>query len=1009
MTQTMSFRRLFACVLSCFLIHPFAAADAQQRATTGGILGVVSTEDGKPVPEVTVRLARNDGTSPRDVLSGSDGIFRFPSLAPGLYRVTARRIGFREAQLFSLRIVAGQTSEIKVQLTASPTQLSTVEVRVSPTMIDATTSELARRIDVANVALVPTARDANGLVELLPGASRGFVWGGGGDAANNYQLDGVSVNHPGVGGDFLAPSIDWVEALEVRGLGAGAEYGGFQGGLINAITKTGTNNWQGSVRGNYISPALTTSNIKSNEEGAEQAMRREFSGEMRGPIIRDRLFYFVGGILIDRDLNVPNLDSTVAGEFRDAQQNYRDLRGIAKLTLLPSSNDRIDALYGRTDNRIERAGLNGIDAPEATSRVRAPTSFYELGYTRTGLTSSLDARLAGFDSRETRFGYEGGTVPGIQVFSRGRQPRYQNSAFNEELEPRSLGGNVSWKKQSALPGGENKLVVGAEYTRGWWQNRRTRNGGLTWMPYLNPSTGIIDPADPGTWPDVASQWGGEVRLKSDVEDAAIFIQDYLTLLPNLTFTPGLRYGRWSGWLTPADSANGRFLAARHQAFDPRFGVVWDASGRNDFVLKAHWGRYHQSMNSVFFDRAEGANVYTNEQFYFQGPDLTDPRRVYTPAERDALRNQTGTPQCCTGFAATFVESILNEAGKVENYRQPYVEQAILSAEKKFGPKWKLELVYTNRINKDIVGLIDRNLDQNYSPLLNISVKDGVFSSTIFDQFGAPLLLPVLWVSNRDLRNDLIRRRDNFPRQLPPTPGYTFADINRLTYTPDIALTTIHGAKRRLDQLSASLRTEQVRWNGSLSMTYTRLRGNIGGLTGFGTTGTAFSAGAGVRPNEAMNYFGNLPNYPPFESKMWVTGEMPWGIRAGAFATLSVGNYFTPTFEIGPRFNFQAANLTMHDDGLFNDIRGQTILLEDRGNRNYPAHANLDLRVERRFAAPGFNWVFTGDLLNALGSDAIVERNLTINNQSTLDPTSVFAAPRRRVNPLALQLGLRVEF
>jgi hypothetical protein len=56
-----------------------------------------------------------------------------------------------------------------------------------------------------------------------------------------------------------------------------------------------------------------------------------------------------------------------------------------------------------------------------------------------------------------------------------------------------------------------------------------------------------------------------------------------------------------------------------------------------------------------------------------------------------------------------------------------------------------------------------------------------------------------------------------------------------------------------------------------------------------------------------------------------------------------------------------------------------------------------------------NWVLTGDLFNATASDAIIERNLTINDQVNTDPTSIFAAPRRRVNPLALQLGLRLEF
>ena len=126
MTQTMFIRRTLSFALVGLAFYPAVKAESQQRATTGGIAGIVSNEDGKPVPEVTVRLTRNDNTTPREVASGADGSFRFPSLPPGLYRLTARRIGFREAQLLSLRIVAGQTSDIRVQLTASPTQLSTV-------------------------------------------------------------------------------------------------------------------------------------------------------------------------------------------------------------------------------------------------------------------------------------------------------------------------------------------------------------------------------------------------------------------------------------------------------------------------------------------------------------------------------------------------------------------------------------------------------------------------------------------------------------------------------------------------------------------------------------------------------------------------------------------------------------------------------------------------------------------------------------------------------------------
>ncbi|HVF38370.1 MAG TPA: carboxypeptidase regulatory-like domain-containing protein [Gemmatimonadaceae bacterium] len=974
---------------------------AQQRATTGGISGVVTDEAGRPLPGATVRVARSDATTSSEAVSDEAGAFTVGALPPGLYRITARRIGFREGRLPFLRIIAGQTSAIRVTLSASATQLSTVTVTVSPTSIDASTTELARRITVEDVRLVPLARDAASLVDLVPGARKGFVWGGAGDAANNYQLDGVSVNHPGVGGDFLSPSIDWVEALEVRGLGAGAEYGSFQGGILNAITKTGTNDFTGAMRANYVSPSLTSTNIRPNEEGIEQTMRRELSGEVRGPLIPNRLFYFIGGQLIDRTVQVPDLTSPAESDIRADKQEVRDVRGIAKLTFRAGVRDRIDALAGFTGNEIDRAELNGINDPLAARRIEAPAAYYSLGWTRTNTASSLDVRVAGFNARETRTGY-GQNAPALQVFSVGRQPVFQNAVFNERLEPRNVSGNATWKFEHSLLGGQNRVALGADYTRGWWRNERIRNGGMTWFPYPNATTQAIDITRPQSWPDAASEWGGEIRLQSDIEEGAVFLQDYFSPTSTLTFTPGLRYSGWAGWLTPADIAKPRFLAAKHQALDPRLGVIWDASGRNSFVIKAHWGRYHQGMNSLFFDRALGADVYSNQRFYFQGPDLTDSRTVFTPEQRDANLNTF------TGFSPTFVESILNEAGAVENYRQPYIDQATLGLEKTFGPRWKAELVYTNRVNKDIAGLVDRNLAENYSPLGDVRVRQRVSFGPVYDQTGDNLVLPTLYVSNFDLRRELVRRRDN-RTPLPPVPGYTFADIDRLTFNRDIVLTTVESARRQFDQLSFSLRTEQAAWNGLVSLTATRLVGNVPGLTGFGANGTSFTAGPAVRPNEALRYEGDLPNFPAFESKVWLSGRLPYGVQGGIFTSFSLGEYFTPVFQLTPRFRLQASDGTLLPDELFDGVRGQTILLEERGSRKYQGRANLDLRMEKRFAVRSLAWVVTADLFNALGSDAIVERNVTINDQISTDPTSTFAAPRQRVTPRALQVGGRIEF
>src|SRR5262249_9197554 len=151
----------------------------------------------------------------------------------------------------------------------------------------------------------------------------------------------------------------------------------------------------------------------------------------------------------------------------------------------------------------------------------------------------------------------------------------------------------AWRR---MLGADHQLVVGGEMVRGTWRQSRLRNGGVTWRPYAPAGGAPVDPSNPAGWPGKGSGWGGADRIGRRVANDAAFVQDYVTLGTRLTLTPGLRYGRWAGWLTPpcpspATGCPGRFEAAHAAALDPRIGVVWDATGRGDLAFKAHWGRY----------------------------------------------------------------------------------------------------------------------------------------------------------------------------------------------------------------------------------------------------------------------------------------------------------------------------------------------------------------------------------------------------------------------------------
>jgi hypothetical protein len=462
-------------------------------------------------------------------------------------------------------------------------------------------------------------------------------------------------------------------------------------------------------------------------------------------------------------------------------------------------------------------------------------------------------------------------------------------------------------------------------------------------------------------------------------------------------TPGLRIGHWSGFLRAACPSRTpqchRFEAAHAAGLDPRIGAVWDVTGRNTLAVKAHWGRYHQGMFSLFFDRARGGNVYTNHQMYYAAPPLANSRATFTTAQRDAAGS---------GFSTYFAEETLDETGRVENYKQPYVDQSTLGVEKSIGQRWKTQIVYTHRRNRDIVGLIDRNRATNYSPIYNAKVDDQFVVGRTLDAKGKPLVLPVVYVSNKDVKDKLLSC-GSFNPGCDTIAGYTLA--SPLLWNPDLVLTTVPEARRSYEQLTLMLRTYQTRWRGEASITNARLRGNVPGVAGFATTGTRFSAGPYAHPNEAINDDGPLPDALELEGKVWLAVRLPYALQGGVLYTHTLGERFTPGFQFDGRYRYHDSLGVELPFEVFRSLLGQTMFVEPRGSRHYASRDVVDLHLEWR--SPKVAVVIL-DLFNALGSDALTSVNTTVGNRIDADPTSYFMAARLRAPPRTLRVGIRLD-
>jgi hypothetical protein len=984
-------------VLRLPILALLAAASGAQAQSV--IAGRVVDAEGRPVANASISAPSSDPAANVVATSNEDGAFRLGVAVPGVYTVTVRAIGYRSVERLGVRVARNQTVVLDVVLTRAPRQLSTINIVTSPVSVDASAPSLTVRLDREFTQLLPSARTASSLLSLVPGSQKEQLWGGAGGVANDYQLDGVSMNHPGVGGDFLALSVDWIDALDIHGLGAGAMYGDFQGGVVNAITKTGTNTRRFAVRTNYESEALTSSNFDRNDIGVEQAGRHEIAGEILGPISRDRVFYFLAGQYVNRAMRSPLLASPQDDDFQTVRERHLDTRAFGKLTWLPAFGQRVDLTAGYSGNQIDNAGINGVDVGTATSDVDRPTTYYGVSWSNRGSArNQMEVRLAGFQSRESRLGKEGPSVPGLQVVKQGLQPRWQNAAFDEHREPSSVSATVEWKTRLTLLT-DHELTLGTEATRGRWREEITRNGGLTWRPYSN-NLPTWDPFEPTTWPDVASEWGGEIRINSDNASNAFYLQDKFALGSRLTFEPGVRYGRWSGYIRPfcnAGTACYRFEAVRAEGFDPRVGIAWDITGHGTFAAKAHWGRYHQGMFALFFDRVLGADVYSNLLYFYQGPDLTDSRTTFTPAQRDAPGS---------GFGTAEVRPRDTE-GVVDGYKQPYVDQSLLAIEKSFGRSWKAELAYTHRRNGDIVGLVDRNRVDNWKAVTGVQVHHRFVRNTILDAKGQPVEMPTLYVSNQALKAALALERFNM-RNPTHIAGIPRAMIDASVWNPDIALTAVPDARREFDQVTATVRAFYPSWRAEGSFTAARLRGNTPGVVGYGTTATRFTAGPFVNPNEGINGDGLLPGALQLEGKVWATKKLTSTMEGGLVYTHILGERFTPALELLGRYNYYLASdpLTVLPANLFADSYGQLVLLEQRGDRHFASRGIVDAHLEWR--TPQKRAVITLDLFNALGGRALTDINTTITDESSGDPTKRFGAARRRISARSLRVGLRVE-
>src|SRR5262249_15574925 len=214
------------------------------------------------LPGATVTVEGGSGVK-LDAVADGQGVYRFPSLLPGTYAVTANLSGFAPSKVPDVNVQLGAAKKVDFALGLAGVS-ETVTVTAESPIVDVKSNTKATTISADRVDLVPHNRDFTSLVTQAPGAnnepkSGGISIDGASASENRYVVDGVETTNI-LNGTSAKPVVaDFVDQVQIKSSGYPAEYGGSTGAVVNVITKSGTNAFSGNVLGYWQGNGLVGS------------------------------------------------------------------------------------------------------------------------------------------------------------------------------------------------------------------------------------------------------------------------------------------------------------------------------------------------------------------------------------------------------------------------------------------------------------------------------------------------------------------------------------------------------------------------------------------------------------------------------------------------------------------------------------------------------------------------------------------------------------------------------
>ncbi|WP_286272483.1 TonB-dependent receptor [Thalassotalea hakodatensis] len=990
-----TFKRSLTAIAVAATIGMSATAYA---ASTGGLKIHVTDANGQSVAGATVSVQTPDSLTSREAVTDSEGYVTLRGLdASSKYTVSINGASIQPFEANNVRVVTGKNLNLSYAVGGASSDMETIVVSGRSTAaIDTTSATTGMDITLDMTESLPTGRSYQSYLQLAPGvkpsaggnpSSKSGVnysdvpdarYGGAGTSSDNvYYIDGVNVtdNVTGTHGGGINSEI--IQEQQVITGAIPAKYAGGSGLVSRVVTKSGSNEFHGSIN-YYLQNDSLVSDYESSTKADSAFSTFDTAVTLGGPIIKDQLWFFASYQLKNREDDV--VDPSTGQFSRNVERD--DELGFGKLTWQPTDNDRLVLTYfndpsdisGSKDistlNNRDRARKTGGDnikidythywdelvinagwmrhESELSDIAADKSTFNDVAYRSINPTQSqTDQGGLGADTLRDRnkenvyinFEYYFDTAFGEHTIETGFEwetnENITNSVYTGDgAQYNSIGtgdagatlgdyANGSWTGEKALSSTDYQRIQEAmegSSDSAYYLNLLDANSdGSISEDELESLTFGSTSGNPNDAVNVYRiQQTQQAESKMETKGKIFYFQDSITY-EEWTINAGIRAEEWEHIASTGES-----IFTFDWEIAPRLSVVYDINGDGDSKVWAFGGRYYDPIRTDMTSFAGNlTGSVREEQIYVQDRWLT-------------YRTRGGVSTQDAFFSPTT--------------KTPYTDEFLIGYSTNLSEDTNISITYTNRKTRDIM--------EDYD--LSIYSEDGYMAGTDFE-------LPYSYFGYDG------------------NPGSNYV------------IGTLAGGKRDYEGVEVTfkkLRTDN--WNLLASYTYNDAKGNSN------SDGNAdFQGDWEVLDPRAPNMYGKQPGNIEHQAKVLGTYYFENGIEVGAVYNWNSGTRYSKTFALYGR------HLPLMEENAYEFGGWNTEWVQDGvvGSDVTPSYGTLDIRVKYVHEFDNYKAEFFLDIFNALDDQAPIR----VQDLAGGDGTFSYGEEMEWVEPRRFYLGARISF